>query len=59
MGKGYNGLMLIASGYEHVRAICQMAYGMTETIMLQEVLDLLGLVTLFWQLQILGNDIPV
>jgi hypothetical protein len=44
--KGYNGVTSFASGYGSVRLICQLPDGKTETIILQEVVHLLGLFNL-------------
>jgi hypothetical protein len=57
--KGYNGVTSFASGYGSVRLICQLPDGKTETIILQEVLHLLGSFNLLSQSQIMDNDVNV
>jgi hypothetical protein len=57
--KGYNGVTLFASGYGSVRLICQLPDGKTETIILQEVVHLLGLFNLILQSHIMDKDVKV
>jgi hypothetical protein len=57
--KGYNGVTSFASGYGSVRLTCQLPDGKTETIILQEVLQLPGLFNLISQSPIMDKDIKV
>jgi len=59
MMKGYIGVTSFASGYGSVRLICQLRDGRTETIILQEVVHLLGSFNLITQSQIMDKDIKV
>jgi len=54
---GYNGVPSFASGYGSVRLICQLPDGKTETIILQEVVHLLGSFNLISQSQIMDKDV--
>jgi len=57
--KGNNGVTLFASGYRSVRLICQLPDGKTATIILQEVVHLLGLCQLIPQSQIMKKNVKV
>jgi len=57
--KGYNGVTSFASGYGSVRLICQLPVGKTESIILQEVVHLLGSFNLISQSQIMEKDVKV
>jgi len=57
--KGFNGVTSFSSGYGSVRLICLLPDGKTETIILQEVVHLLGLFNLISQSQILEKDVKV
>ena len=57
--KGYNGVTLFASRYGSVRLTCQLPDGKTETIILQDVVHLLGSFNLVSQSQIMDKDVKV
>jgi hypothetical protein len=57
--KGYNGVTLFAYRYGSVRLISQLPDGKTETIILQEVVHLLGSFNLISQSQIMEKNAKV
>ena len=57
--KGYNGVTSFASGYGSVRLTCQLADGITEMIILEEVVHLPGSFNLISQSQIMEKDVKV
>jgi len=59
MVKGYNGVTMFASGYGSVRLICRLPDGKMETIILQEMVHLLGSFNLISQSQIMDKDVIV
>jgi len=56
---GYNGVTSFASWYGSAGLICQLPAGMTETIILQEVVHLLLSFNLMSQSQIINKDVKV
>jgi len=56
---GYNGVRLFESGYGSVKLVCQLRDGKMETIILQEVVYLMGSCNLISQSQIMDKDIKV
>jgi hypothetical protein len=57
--KGYIGDKLILSGYGNVTLTCQLPDGKTETIILQEVVHLVGSINLISHSQIIDKDVRV
>jgi hypothetical protein len=57
--KGYNGVTSFASGYGSVRLTCHLRDGKTETIIVQEVVNLPGSFNLISQSQIINQDVKV
>jgi len=57
--KGYNGVRSFESGYGSVKLVCQLRDGKTETIILQEVVYLMGSCNPISQSQIMDKDIKV
>jgi hypothetical protein len=57
--KGYNGVTSVAAGYGSVRLSCPLPDVKTETIIIQEVVHLLGSFNLISQSQIMDKDVKV